>query len=89
MKNIIKDPLRLALAVVGVLCIIFAITAAALSSSLKDEKLKVTSLDKEILMLQKDFDVMMNEQANIINDLQNSLNIAKEEEASLKKSEAE
>jgi len=83
-KKIIKDslaknPLVIALVLVSIICIIFAVTALGLTSSLKAERAKVASLDKEILALQRDFDIMMNEQANIIGDLRSSLESAKEE----------
>ncbi len=73
-KNIFtKDPLIVALVLVSVMCIVFALTAVGLSSQLKAERIKTKILDKEIIALQKDFDIMMNEQANIIDDLKSSL----------------
>jgi len=79
-KNLLtKNPLMTALVLVSIICIVFALTAALLSSQLKAEKLNTGKLGKQITDLQRDFDVMMSEQANIIEDLQNSLDITREE----------
>ncbi len=87
-KNILtKSPLMTALVLVSVICIVFALTAALLSLQLKTEKMNTGKFEKQIADLQRDFDIMMSEQANIIEDLQNSLDIAREEAQESKSAE--
>jgi len=82
-KNLFtNNPLIVALVLVSVMCIVFALTAVGISAQLKSERIKTKALNKDIAALQKDFDVMMSEQASIINDLKNSLDVTMEEAAS-------